>query len=457
MSNEKQPNGSRPQSLTRRDFVRTATAAGAALALGGCAHSGMDRSTRRLAHTGAAKTQSAPSPSVRGANDRLGVGFIGVGGRGQAHLSMVHWLKTDGHENVEIVAVCDVYRKRLDAAKEGYKVPAAYMDHRDLLADKNVDIVCIATPDHHHGYQVIDAVRAGKDVYCEKPVTHWRQFELTRRMAEEVKRSGCVFQLGTQAMSDSAWHQMKRLVKDGAIGKPLFGETGFFRTGDWGEKGMPVDDPNAKPGNDLNWEAFLGDAPHRKFNVDRFFRWRLFEDYAGGPATDLYPHCLTQVIDVLGVSFPKTVVATGGIHRYDYELREVPDTFNLLADYPEKVTISVVGTQANDFQGIGGRGSGQRCPIIRGWDGSLCIQGKEIVLTYNAELKKPPQKFKIEHDEDNNEHWRNLLACARKRDPQTNSPADLAYRTQTALIMASWALRQGRVAKFDPAGQRIII
>ena len=419
-------------SLTRREFLRTTAVAGAAVAL------------------------HARPARARGANDRIGIGFIGVGGRGNAHLQLVHWLKTQGHENVEIAAVCDVYRPRLAAAAEGYQAQP-YMDHRELLADKNVDLVCIATPDHHHGYAVIDAVKAGKDVYCEKPVTHWRQFDLLKRMTEEVRKSGRVFQLGTQAMSDGAWRQMQQLVREGAIGQPLFGETGFFRTGDWGEKGMPVDDPNAKPGVDLDWEAFLGDAPKREFNVDRFFRWRLFEDYAGGPATDLYPHCLTQVVDILGVKFPETVVAVGGIHRYNYELREVPDTFSLLATYPEQITISLIGTQANDFQGTGDRGSGARIPIIRGWNGSLTIQGNEIVLTYNAELKKAPQKFPIERGEDMIEHWKNLLACCRKRDQATNSAAELACWTQTALIMASWAYRQGKVAKFDAAGQRIVM
>jgi predicted dehydrogenase len=419
--------------LTRRDFLQTAAAAGATLTLG-----------------------RAASARVLGANERLGVGFIGVGGRGNAHLEYVHWLKTQAKEPVDIVAVCDVYRPRLDRAAEGYGAKG-YMDHRELLADKSVDVVCIATPDHLHGYQAIDAIKAGKDVYCEKPVTHWRQFELIKQLAEAVAGSDRVFQLGTQAMSDGAWRQMKRLVKDGAIGKPLFGETGFFRTGDWGERGMPVDDPNATPGKDLNWEAFLGDAPKRDFSVDRFFRWRLFDDYAGGPATDLYPHCLTQVVDILGVSFPKTVVATGGIHRYEYELREVPDTFNMLAEYPEKVTISVIGTQGNEFQGTGARGSGQRIPVIRGWDGSLTIEGKDIVLYYPAEAKKEPQRFPIEEGEDMIGHWKNLLNCCRTRDKKTNSPADLAYYVQTALIMGSLALRQGKVARFDAASQRIVL
>jgi predicted dehydrogenase len=427
-----EPSASRGTGLTRREFIHAAAAAGAAVAL------------------------TAHSRRGLGANERLGVGFIGVGGRGHNHLDYVHWLKTQGNEPVDIVAVCDVYRPRLSRAAEGYGAKA-YMDHRELLADPKVDVVCIATPDHQHGYQAIDALKAGKHVYCEKPVTHWRQFDLLKQLAEVAGQSKGVFQLGTQAMSDGAWHQMKHLVKDGAIGKPLFGETGFFRVGDWGERGMPVDDPNATPGKDLNWEAFLGDAPQREFSVDRFFRWWLFEDYAGGPATDLYPHCLTQVVDILGVTFPKTVVATGGIHRYEYELREVPDTFNLLADYPEKITISVLGTQGNEFQGTALRGSGQRVPILRGWDGALTVQDKDIVLFYPAEAKKEPKRFPIEHDEDMIEHWKNFLSCCRSGDKKTYSPADLAYYVQTALIMASLAWRQGKVAKFDPTSQRIVL
>ncbi len=416
--------------MTRREFMRTVTVAGAAVTLG------------------------ATARQARGANERLGVGFIGVGGRGNAHLSYVHWLKTQADEAIDIVAVCDVYRPRLERAAEGYG-GKPYTDYRELLADPNVDVVCIATPDHHHGYQAIDAVKAGKDVYCEKPVTHWRQFELIKRLAQVVGKSDRVFQLGTQGMSDGAWHQMKQLVKDGMIGRPLFGETGFFRVGDWGERGMPIDDPDAKPGKNLNWEAFLGDAPKREFDVSRFFRWRLYEDYAGGPVTDLYPHCLTQVVYVLGVTFPKTVVATGGIHRYEYELREVPDTFNMLVDYPEKISVSVLGTQGNDYQGTPKRGSGQRIPIIRGWEGSLTIEGKEIAFIPAEGSKKQPQRFKIERDEDMVGHWQNFLTCCRNRDQKTWSPAGLAYHVQTALIMAAWSLRQGKVAKFDAAEQRI--
>ena len=398
---------------------------------------------------------------VRGANDRIGVGFIGCGGRSGAHFNMVRHLRDQEKMPVDIVAACDVYRPRLAARMKQYNVASGTMDHRELLANKDVDLVCIATPDHHHGYQAIDAIKAGKDVYCEKPVTHWSQFDLTKRLAETWAESKRVFQLGTQAMSDSAWHQMKALVADGLIGQPVFGETSLFRLGDWGERGMRVDDGAAKAGKDLNWEAFLGDRPKRPFNVDRFFRWRLFEDYAGGPSTDVYPHCVTQLVDILAVGFPDVVVATGGIDRYDYKLREVPDTFNLLAQYPEKVTISILGTWANDYNSADGqRGSGSRMPIIRGWDGSLTIDrnNREIVFTpVRVRGAKKAQRFKIERGENNLDLWKNLIACARTGNKATWSPMDLAFKVQTMLQMAMLGQRAGKVARFDQKSKRIVL
>ena len=167
--------------LTRRQFIRGAGAVATAVTVAGVS------------------TKHAVG-KARGANERIGVGFIGCGGRSRAHIKTVDYIRSRG-ANVEIVAACDAYRPRMQKVVDGYKAKG-YTDHRDLLADPNVDVVCIATPDHHHGHQAIDALRAGKVVYCEKPVTHWRQFELTKRLAAEVKKSDRVFQLGTHGMYD---------------------------------------------------------------------------------------------------------------------------------------------------------------------------------------------------------------------------------------------------------------
>jgi len=425
-----QEDSSKRGTLTRRHFMRRAASAAVA---GGVA--------------------AAPLRKVIGANERLGVGVIGCGGRGKAHLSVLDWMRNNDH-NIDIVAVCDAYRPRLDSAAEAYKAKA-YMDHRELLADPNVDVVTIATPDRVHPFQALDAVAAGKDVYCEKPVSHWQQFEITKKLAAEVAKSGRVFQLGSQGMSDSAWRQMRQLIQDGLIGQPIHAECGYFRVGDWGERGMPIDDPNAQPGPDLNWEAFLADAPKRPFDVSRYFRWRMYEDYAGGPSTDLFPHSLTPVIYMLGLGMPGMVVATGGKFRYDE--REVPDTFNMLIDYPEKITVAVLGTQGNDYNTTAGRGAGGRVPVVRGWEGTLTLDGDEIVYIAPGGAKKKEQRFPIEHGEDMVGHFQNLFECVREGRQDTNSPMDLAYRVQTALQMGSLGLKEGKVARFDAAKETIVL
>ena len=429
---------------SRRQFLRTA--AGATALLGG-----------------AGRAQGAAAPAAvsgRNLNSRLGVAFIGCGGRSGAHMHMLKELKAGGLP-VEFVSVCDVYRPRQERAQKSLGAGHASMDYREILARPDVDLVCIATPDHWHGRQAMEALQAGKHVYCEKPVTHWRQFEVTKKLAEVAAASPCAFQLGTQGMSDPVWRQMKKLVKEGLIGQPLEAEVSFFRIGDWGEAGMHVDDANAKPGPDLDWDAFQGDAGKQPYSLDRHFKWRLFDDYAGGPVTDLYPHSLTQVVDVLGVGFPSEVVALGGTLRYhQHPLRSVPDTCNLIAQYPEKVNIVMAGTQGNDYQTTTPRGAGQGTPVIRGWDGTLTVDrnNKEIVFTpLRVSGAKAPQRIVIEGSENNTEHWKNLIACAQAGKKDTWSPMDLAYRTQTVLHMAALAARNKAVAKFDATQQRIVL
>ena len=395
------------------------------------------------------------SDRARGANERLGVGFIGAGGRAGSHMGMVKHLKEQQNYPVDLVAACDAYRPRMELAKQKFGMAQGYMDHRELLASPKVDVVCIATPDHIHAPQAIDAVKAGKDVYVEKPLTHWRQFDLAKQLAAEVKKSGRMVQVGSQGMSDGAWHQIRKMVQDGLIGQPIHAECGYFRVGDWGERGMPIDDPSAKPGADLNWDAFLGDSPKRDFDVSRYFRWRMYEDYAGGPCTDLFPHSLTPVVSMLGVTFPSLAVATGGMWRYTE--REVPDTFNMLIDYPQKITVAVLGTQGNNDPTVPGRGAGGRVPIIRGWDGSLTVSGKEIIFAPAEGCKKPRQTFPIEHGENNVDHWKNLLDCAKSRKNELNCPIELGYHVQTALIMGYLAMKHGKTVKFDAAKEQLVL
>ena len=419
-----------------------------------------------LGQTAATLAALAASPGIAraqagGAKRRLGVGFISCGGRADSHFQMVCSLRDELKMPLDIVACCDIYRPRLEQKKQKYQVKKGYSNYRELLADPAVDLVCIATPDHHHASQALDAVKAGKHVYCEKPISHWSQFEATRALADAVAASKVAFVCGTQAMSDPAWKKMKELIQAGVIGQPIQAEIGFFRTGDWGERGMPVDDPNVKPGSDLDWDAFLApDRPKVPFSVDRFFRWRLFADYAGGPVTDLYPHCLAQVVDMLNLGFPEKVAAIGSISRYPYELRDVPDTFQLLAQYAKGFSLSLTGTQGNDFQTTPRRGAGQRCPVIRGWEGTLFVDdnNREIVCrsTDGSSRKKALERFPIEGSENNLMLWKNLVECALEGRQDTWSPMDLAFRTQTLLQMAMAGHLAGKTIRFDPAKREMI-
>jgi len=426
-----------PAGSTRRSFLQ----AGAAV----------------MASAGVSRIQAKAQRNVLGANERIGLGMIGCGGRGTYHLDLLEKTREQRNLNIALVAVCDTCRGRLEKAAERFKA-RGYMHHQELLASKDVDAVGIATPDHVHGYQVIDAVNAGKDVYCEKPITHWRQFELTRRMADVVNQSGRTFVAGTQGMSDGAWLLARDLVRDGLIGRPIHAECGYFRVGDWGERGMPIDDPDLRPGDDLDWEAFLADAPKRPFDVSRYFRWRMYEDYSGGPVTDLFPHALTPVVSILGVTFPQRVVGTGG--KFRYQEREVPDTFNMLVDYPEKITVAVLGTQGNDYQGTGHRGAGHRIPIIRGWDGTLTIRredGKDVLSFFPAHGSgKKFRSFEIPYGEDTGRFWAEFFECCRTKKP-TACPVDMAYHVQTALQMAMLGLRNETMARFNAKKEEIIL
>ena len=385
---------------------------------------------------------------VLGANHRLGVGFIGVGGRGSSHVSTVQRLIQDG-ENLRITAVNDAWAFRRDEAarKTGAK---SYAKHQELLADKDVDLVCIATPDRLHVPQALDAIRAGKDVYCEKPMGHWSQTGLSKQFYLETKRRGRIVQIGNQGNSSPAWKKVAELVQAGAVGRVQLVLAGFYRQGDWGER-MPIPDKEAKPGPDLDWEGFLGDAPKVPFTVDRFFSWRKYLDYAGGPCTDLFPHVFTPFVSALGLKFPVLAVASGGIFKYTTYDREVPDTFNMCLDYPEKLSIVIPCTLANAFPTE---------PAIRGDEGTITLQNpgewnvgfdSVTVTPFKGEKRViPAGKMDATYP-----HWQNFLSCVRTREKPA-SDVEFGYHVQVALNMAMLSLLQKKVLQFDLTKEEIV-
>jgi predicted dehydrogenase len=385
---------------------------------------------------------------ILGANERLQMGVIGCGGRGTAHMHTLLGLRAAG-EALDIVAVCDTYRRRREKAVSLTGVPLKTSRHEELLGEKSVDAVLVATPDHWHGFQTLYAMLAGKDVYCEKPLTHWRQFGLPQKLVATAAETKRIVQVGCQRMSSSVYTQARALIRAGDIGQPIIAETGYYRIGDWGERGMPVDDPEARPGPDLDWERFQGDAPKKDFDVSRYFRWRMYWDYSGGPGTDNYVHFYTPLAFMLDLGYPDTVVATGG--KYRYEEREVPDTFNMIIDYPQKFAVLCHGTQGNDYQS---QGSGDQ-PIVRGWDGTLTFEGNQIVIRPTSGSTKGEKKETIQTWTSEPEFWKEFLNACRTRTP-VKSGIDLAASVATTLQMGIAAMRDRRYVRFD-AEKKVVV
>jgi predicted dehydrogenase len=409
---------------------------------------------RSTAHGVAALSVASAAPfvargQVRGANERIGVGFIGVGGRGMSHVQTVKRLIQAG-EALQIVAVNDAWQfRREEAAKQtGAK---AYRRHMDLLADATVDVVCVATPDRLHVPQALDAIRAGKDVYCEKPMGHWSQTALSRQFYQETKQLKRVVQIGNQGNSSPAWKKVGELIRQGAIGRVRHVQAGFYRKGDWGER-MPIPDRTARPGPELDWEGFLGDAPKVPFTVDRFFSWRKYLDYAGGPCTDLFPHVFTPFVSALGVKFPALAVASGGIFQYTTYDREVPDTFNMCLDYPEKLSVVVAGTLSN---------ASPTEPAIRGEEGTITLQNPgEWNTGFDSltvlPLKGEKQVIQAGKMDATYPHWQNFIQCVRSREKPA-SDVEFGYQVQVALNMAMLSLLRKKVATFDFEKQEIVL
>jgi len=231
------------------------------------------------------------------------------------------------------------------------------------------------------------------------------------------------------------------------VGKIVHAQAGYFRRGDWGER-MPVPDPNAQPGPDLDWEQFLGDAPKVPFSVSRFFQWRLYWDYAGGPATDLLVHVFTPIFCLLDLGFPQRVLGGGGTFQYH---REVPDQCNILADYEGGPSV-VLSNSLSNFTGID--------TVLRGTNGlihcgSLEHLGPGIrIVPANKGAKETLLPWRGAGD--TQRLWDNFIDCVKSRQ-RPYSPIDVAVRVQAPLNMGILSHREGKVARFDPQTQQIVL
>jgi predicted dehydrogenase len=340
---------------------------------------------------------AAALPAVAGArpvaaNDRIRFGMIGTGAR--SHQIMEAMKLVPG---IEFAGVVDAYKGRVERAiaRTGGKT-RAYPDYREILADKSIDAVVIATPDHWHKQMVVEAVRAGKDVYCEKPLTY-RTSE-GPEIIRAAKETGRIVQVGSQGVSTALDNKAREIIRSGRLGKITLIRASFNRNTPSGAWIYPIP-PDASP-ETVNWDMFLGSAPKRPYSPERFFRWRCFFDYSGGISTDLFVHLCTTIHYVTGAKMPSRAVALGQLYRWK-ETRDVPDTINGVLEYPEGFAVSLSGT----FNSEAGAESGFQ------------IMGTEGMLTLGGTLTVRPENV---HD-DNGwivDSWPQALEDAYYKDPK---------------------------------------
>ncbi|NLX22047.1 MAG: Gfo/Idh/MocA family oxidoreductase [Phycisphaerae bacterium] len=363
------------------------------------------------------------------AGDRLALGFIGVGGKGLGHLRQF----VDRPE-VQVVAVADVYGPHRDravaAAGPGC---ASTRDYRELLANENVDAVVISTPDHWHALQAIHACEAGKDVYCEKPLT--LTIEEGRRISAVARQYGTVFQVGSQQRSHGLFRRACELVRNGRIGRLewIKARVGEGPTCAW-EASQP-------PPKDLDWDAWLGPAPWAEYSPKRClhkFRW--FYDYSGGRLTDWGAHhndiaqwandsCRSGPvrIDPIAVTFP-----TAGLF-------ETAIRFEVKYSYANGVVLYTV-SEGNDVE-------------FHGTDGWLKVNRKRIEASHPDMVKEPLGRGEAGLRESPGHH-RDWLDCIRSRR-QPICDAEIGARSAAVCHLGNIALRTGRSLTWDPSTERI--
>lgn len=389
---------------------------------------------------------AASANRVLGANNRLRVGIIGCGGLAQgAHIPSL--LRMKDTDNVEIVAVSDVYQKRLDQAATTTSAKP-FKDYRAMLDEKDIDYVAIVTPEHWHAKMTLDAADAGKHIYCEKPMT-W-SIDEAKKVVKKIEETKVKMQVGVQGMSDDSYETAQRLIKEGKIGRPVQAQIDYSRNHkrDFWVADESEIDRDVKPGVNLDWNAFLGSAPKRPFDLDRFLHWRRYWDYSGGIATDLFVHRITRIIRALDLKFPSRVVATGGKWEFRNSAAEIPDTFNMMLDYPEGLTVVVLSSMAN----------AEPIPhVIRGHEATLEFTREGFVIRPEGRMNKAGDKEIITHKKTGGEdillHHRNLQAAIRdgaaiKTDVMTG------YYGVVAVRMAIDAYRKSKCIKWDARRER---
>jgi len=347
---------------SRRDFLRTAAGAAATAPV-------------------LLRAQQAPFPSKAvSPNARIGIALFGMGIRGQQDLRSA--LRAP---DVELAAVADVYDGRLTLAKElGGPQVFTTRDYRDVLARRDVDAVIIATPDHWHAQMAVDAMKAGKDVYVEKPMV--QELGDGPLVVDAARQTGRILQVGSQHPSSIVYAKARELYRAGAIGELNLVEAWINRNSSMGAWQYSL--PSDASRETIDWDRFLGRAPKRPFDAVRLFRWRNYRDYGTGIPGDLFVHLFTGIHFVLDALGPTRAIASGGLRHWN-DGRDVPDVMLALYDYPKTPShpAFTLSLKVNFAEGAGD------AYVFRfvGPDGVLTIGDNAVTLSRRPPAKEPGQ------------------------------------------------------------------
>ena len=395
-----------------------------------------------LKSAGAAFTTSLFTGNVKGANDRPRISVIGMGRMGMSDLGFA--MRQPG---VEIASVCDVYQPHLDQAvastgRGADGTPASrpkaqgIADFRQVLADKSVDIVVVATPDHWHPYMTVEACKAGKDVYVEKPICV--VIDEGRKMVEAARKYDRVVQVGTQQRSGVHFQKAAEIVRSGKLGKIT-----FCRTWNYGNAlpqgiGNPAD---AEPPAGLDWDMWLGPAPNRAFNKNRFgvdpnafSHFRYFWDYAGGMMTDWGVHLLDIVQMAFNETPPSAITSLGGKY-YLQDNTETPDTLQVTYQYPNEM-ICTYEYRAGNGQSMFNQGYGI---LFHGTKGTLFVDRSlyRVIPEKGSDLEAVEEKSSNNH---NMAHWANFMECVKNRWRPV-SDIEIGHRSTSTAILGNVSYR----------------
>ena len=375
-----------------------------------------------------------------GANDRVRVAVIGCGGRNL--LREVLQLRNEA--NVQVVAVCDTWKPQREKAAAAVKEatdaePRMVARYQDVLAMNDVDAVLISSPDHTHCTILRDAVRAGKDVYVEKPLA-MNMDELVDAV-DVVKGSGRVVQVGTQLRSTPAAASGRAFLASGGLGSifKIEQSRNMYRPY-WHQYTKPVEEA------DVDWRAFLLNRKSRPFDPDQYSTWYGYRDFSLGPQTGFMSHFIDLVHFVTGARFPKSAVGMGGTYRWK-DPRTAPDSFEAVLEYPEGFLVrysTVFGTNNNNFvKFFGTRGVMDASQGTKVWQ---LIGERSDPEGIPAGAVIPPVEA--------TPHMKNWLDCIRSRQ-EPIAPIEAGYQHSVACLMADESWVQGARMVYDPVKRKI--